>query len=154
VPRRIASAALLLVVIVLVGCGSATHTTSTVPASAPAVTTQSQATTETAAKVREAAETKSKEELEKKSKEAQNKAALQRIELEGKVRAERLCKLYREYQQAPESEQRRILELMAQIAPGVANRGNFGEPTGFNETSLKVQLSGSECEPGGYEPSG
>jgi hypothetical protein len=79
---------------------------------------------------------------------------MQRIELEQTVRAGRLCKLYREYQQASESEQHRILELMAQIAPGVATHGNFGEPTGFNEESLKVQLSGSECEPSGYEPSG
>ncbi len=148
--RRVAPIALTVVLAVLAGCGSSTHTASTASTSAPAPNTQSGSTTETATKAHEEAEKKSKEEAEKKSEEqAKNKAAVQRIELEQKVRAGRLCKLYREYQQAPESEQHRILELMAQIAPEVATRGNFGEPTGFNEQSLKVQLSGSGCEPEG-----
>ncbi len=85
---------------------------------------------------------------QKATKEAEQKAAEQRIERETTLRAERLCGLLREYLHATTGEQARILELMAQIAPGITKYNMFGHPTGFDIPSLKLALGGSSCAGG------
>jgi len=81
----------------------------------------------------------------KATKEVEQKTAIEHIEQESILRAERLCRLLHEYLQASSGEQGRILELMAQIAPGVAKYNMFGRPIGFNSSGLKLQLAGSSC---------